>query len=45
MNILFKPRVEATEEIPWVPEDIFFLSILMVGGEVAGGGVRNLISM
>ena len=22
-------------KVPWVPEDIFFLSILMVGGEVA----------
>ena len=22
-------------DVPWVPENIFFLSILMVGGEVA----------
>ena len=63
LSILFGkiPRFEAMNNsvldfalcVPWFPEDIFFLSILMVGGEAAltrkkkplVTGVRNLNSM
>ena len=37
MNLanVFTSLLLTNADLPWVPEDIFFLSILMVGGEVA----------